>query len=36
MLADLRKQYQQELDRIVAIQNNQFGFTAEDDVMDLA
>ncbi|KAL2017842.1 hypothetical protein VTK56DRAFT_1644 [Thermocarpiscus australiensis] len=35
MLADLRKQYQQELDRIVAIQNNQFGFTAEDDVMDL-
>lgn len=36
MLADLRKQYQQELDRIVAIQNNQFGFTAEDDLMDLA
>lgn len=33
-LADLRKQYQQELDRIVAIQNNQFGFT-EDDAMDL-
>ncbi|KAK1773298.1 nucleoporin Nup120/160-domain-containing protein [Copromyces sp. CBS 386.78] len=26
-LADIRKQYQQELDRIVAIQNNQFGFT---------
>ncbi|KAJ4295725.1 hypothetical protein N0V88_004427 [Collariella sp. IMI 366227] len=36
MLADLRKQYQQELDRIVAIQNNQFGFTTEDDLMDLA
>lgn len=35
-LADLRKQYQGELDRIAAIQNNQFGFTAddgEDDVM---
>ncbi|KAK4218712.1 hypothetical protein QBC37DRAFT_304907 [Rhypophila decipiens] len=27
-LADLRKQYQQELDRIAAIQNNQFGFSA--------
>ncbi|KAH6854440.1 nucleoporin Nup120/160-domain-containing protein [Chaetomium sp. MPI-CAGE-AT-0009] len=36
MLADIRKQYQQELDRIVAIQNNQFGFSAEDDLMDLA
>ena len=36
MLADLRKQYQQELDRIVAIQNNQFGFTADDDLMDIA
>ncbi|KAK0612967.1 nucleoporin Nup120/160-domain-containing protein [Bombardia bombarda] len=38
-LADLRKQYQQELDRIVAIQNNQFGFSAEDgdddDLMDI-
>ncbi|KAK3394586.1 nucleoporin Nup120/160-domain-containing protein [Podospora didyma] len=34
-LPDLRKQYQQELDRIVAIQNNQFGFSAdEDDFMD--
>ncbi|KAK3330358.1 nucleoporin Nup120/160-domain-containing protein [Apodospora peruviana] len=33
-LGDLRKQYQQELDRIVAIQNNQFGF-AEDDFMDV-
>lgn len=30
-LADLRRQYQAELDRIAAIQNNQFGFTAEDD-----
>jgi len=30
-LADLRKQYQQELDRIAAIQNNQFGFTGEGD-----
>ncbi|KAK4235668.1 hypothetical protein C8A03DRAFT_36461 [Achaetomium macrosporum] len=36
MLADLRKQYQQELDRIVAIQNNHFKLTAEDDLMDLA
>ncbi|GAB1311256.1 Nucleoporin Nup120/160-domain-containing protein [Madurella fahalii] len=36
MLADLRKQYQQELDRIVAIQNNQFGLTGEDDLMDMA
>ncbi|KAK3937097.1 nucleoporin Nup120/160-domain-containing protein [Diplogelasinospora grovesii] len=38
-LADLRKQYQQELDRLVAIQNNRFGFTAEDDddvLMDVA
>ncbi|KAH8884026.1 hypothetical protein GQ53DRAFT_409523 [Thozetella sp. PMI_491] len=32
-LPDLRKQYQQELDRIVAIQNNQFGFAADDDVV---
>lgn len=35
-LADLRRQYQAELDRIAAIQNNQFGFTADDgddDVM---
>lgn len=34
-LADLRKQYQQELDRIVAIQNNQFGLEDGDDIMDL-
>lgn len=34
MLADLRKQYQQELDRIAAIQNNQFGFS-EEDAMDM-
>jgi nuclear pore complex protein Nup160 len=34
-LADIRKQYQDELDRIAAIQNNQFGFEA-DDVMELA
>ncbi|PHH90928.1 hypothetical protein CDD83_2227 [Cordyceps sp. RAO-2017] len=34
-LADIRKQYQDELDRIVAIQNNQFGFEA-DDVMEIA
>lgn len=27
-LGDLRRQYQQELDRIAAIQNNQFGFSA--------
>lgn len=33
-LADIRKQYQDELDRIAAIQNNQFGFEA-DDVMDV-
>lgn len=32
-LADLRRQYQAELDRIAAIQNNQFGLSAEDDVM---
>ncbi len=36
MLADLRKQYQRELDRIAAIQNNQFGFEGGDDLMDLA
>lgn len=34
-LTDVRKQYQDELDRIAAIQNNQFGFEA-DDVMDVA
>lgn len=34
-LADLRKQYQDELDRIAAIQNNQFGFEAGDDAMDI-
>lgn len=34
-LADVRKQYQDELDRIAAIQNNQFGFEA-DDVMEIA
>lgn len=34
-LADVRKQYQDELDRIAAIQNNQFGFEA-DDVMELS
>ncbi|KAF7559693.1 hypothetical protein G7046_g4462 [Stylonectria norvegica] len=33
-LADIRKQYQDELDRIAAIQNNQFGFEA-DDVMEI-
>ncbi|PNY24834.1 DNA repair protein RAD51 [Tolypocladium capitatum] len=33
-LADIRKQYQDELDRIAAIQNNQFGFEA-DDMMEL-
>ncbi|CEJ90670.1 Putative Dna repair protein rad51 [[Torrubiella] hemipterigena] len=33
-LADVRKQYQDELDRIAAIQNNQFGFEA-DDVMEI-
>lgn len=31
-LADIRKEYQDELDRIAAIQNNQFGFTAEDEM----
>lgn len=34
-LADIRKQYQDELDRIAAIQNNQFGFEA-GDVMDIS
>lgn len=34
-LADIRKQYQDELDRITAIHNNQFGFEA-DDVMEIA
>lgn len=34
-LADIRRQYQYELDRIAAIQNNQFGFEA-DDVMEVA
>ncbi|KOS20607.1 Nucleoporin nup120 [Escovopsis weberi] len=34
-LVDIRKQYQDELDRISAIQNNQFAFVA-DDMMDLA
>ena len=34
-LADIRKQYQGELDRIAAIQNNQFGFEA-GDVMEIA
>ena len=38
-LADVRKQYQQELDRIAAIQNNQFGFSAvagdDGDIMDI-
>lgn len=30
-LADLRRQYQAELDRIAAIQNNQFSITGDDD-----
>ncbi|KAM0279508.1 hypothetical protein ACHAQH_004569 [Verticillium albo-atrum] len=34
-LTDLRKQYQDELDRIAAIQNNQFEFEAGDEVMDI-
>ncbi|QPC66902.1 hypothetical protein HYE67_009133 [Fusarium culmorum] len=34
-LADIRKQYQDELDRITAIHNNQFGFEA-DDVMEIS
>lgn len=34
-LADIRKQYQDELDRIAAIQNNQFGFEA-GDAMEIA
>ncbi|RDA88031.1 hypothetical protein CP532_5258 [Ophiocordyceps camponoti-leonardi (nom. inval.)] len=33
-LADIKKQYRNELDRIAAIQNNEFGFEA-DDVMDI-
>ncbi|KAI1410784.1 nucleoporin Nup120/160-domain-containing protein [Hypoxylon sp. FL1857] len=31
-LADIRKEYQAELDRIAAIQNDQFGFTADDEM----
>jgi nuclear pore complex protein Nup160 len=31
-LADIRKEYQDELDRIAAIQNNQFGISAEDEM----
>ncbi|RYP26887.1 hypothetical protein DL768_011503 [Monosporascus sp. mg162] len=31
-LADVRKEYQDELDRIAAIQNNQFGFAAGDEM----
>ncbi|KAI0526130.1 nucleoporin Nup120/160-domain-containing protein [Xylaria bambusicola] len=31
-LADIRKEYQDELDRIAAIQNNQFGFAADDEM----
>ncbi|KAI0815637.1 nucleoporin Nup120/160-domain-containing protein [Xylaria sp. FL0064] len=31
-LADVRKEYQDELDRIAAIQNNQFGFSADDEM----
>lgn len=34
-LADIRRQYQDELDRIAAIQNNQFGFEA-GDVMEIS
>jgi nuclear pore complex protein Nup160 len=33
-LESIRKQYQNELDRIVSIQNNQFEFGVEDDLMD--
>ncbi|KAI1499648.1 nucleoporin Nup120/160-domain-containing protein [Biscogniauxia marginata] len=31
-LADIRKEYQEELDRIAAIQNDQFGFAADDEM----
>ncbi|KAI1137014.1 nucleoporin Nup120/160-domain-containing protein [Hypoxylon sp. FL0543] len=31
-LADIRKEYQAELDRIAAIQNDQFGFAADDEM----
>ncbi|KAI1336435.1 nucleoporin Nup120/160-domain-containing protein [Xylariaceae sp. FL0016] len=31
-LADIRQEYQGELDRIAAIENNQFGFAADDDM----
>lgn len=34
-LADVRKQYQDELDRIAAIQNNQFGFELDDGQIDV-
>ncbi|KAL1879137.1 hypothetical protein VTK73DRAFT_7256 [Phialemonium thermophilum] len=36
-LSDVRKQYQDELDRIVAIQNDQYAYSPDDeDVMDTA
>ena len=31
-LADIRREYQDELDRVAAIQNNQFGFAAGDEM----
>lgn len=34
-LVDLRRDYQDELDRIAAIQNNQFEFAVDDDAMEL-
>ncbi|KAL5888632.1 hypothetical protein ACKVWC_003889 [Pyricularia oryzae] len=34
-LVDLRRDYQDELDRIAAIQNNQFDFAVDDDAMEL-
>ncbi|KAJ9137902.1 DNA repair protein rad51 [Pleurostoma richardsiae] len=33
-LTDIRREYQDELDRIAAIQNNQFGFTAEEEAAE--
>jgi len=34
-LADVRRSYQEELDRIAAIQNNQFSFNGAGDEMDV-
>lgn len=35
-LADVRRSYQEEMDRIAAIENDQFAFAGDDDEMDIA